>query len=432
MNSTIPKYRYTVLALVFFATTINYLDRQVISLLKPILEVEFHWTESDYSWIVIAFQASYAIGLLFFGRFIDKIGTKHGYALSLVLWSFAAISHVFAKTTLGFIAVRSFLGLSESGNFPAAVKTVAEWFPKKDRALATGIFNSGANIGAIIAPILVPLIWLAWGWRMAFVLTGSVGLLWLIFWYIFYEIPTKSKRVTKAELDYINSDIEDQPADNKTDKLTIKWVKLLTFRQTWAIISARIFSDPVWYFLLFWLPSFLKEEYGFIGTAVSMPIAVVYTFCCFGSIGGGWLSSYLIKRKWSVYKSRSTSLLTFALCVTPVMFSQYFGQFSPWFAVLLIGLAAAAHQAWSANVYTLASDMFPKNVVGSVVGISSMFGTISGMLMSFFVGYILDTYKLSGDIRIAYYIIFIVCGLAYLLAWTLIKILAPKMKPVNA
>jgi ACS family hexuronate transporter-like MFS transporter len=425
----VPKYRYVILTLVFFATTINYLDRQVISLLKPILEKEFSWTEKDYSWIVIAFQASYALGLLGFGRLIDKIGTKKGYAFSLTLWSTAAVAHIFARGTVSFAVVRSFLGISEAGNFPAAVKTVAEWFPKKDRALATGIFNSGTNLGAIIAPIVVPLIAVCWGWRMAFAITGGIGFFWLIFWFLLYELPSKSKRVSKAELDYINSD---EVAGEKVDAKPIKWSKLITYKQTWSIISARFFSDPVWYFLLFWLPSFLKEEYGMNGTAVSLPIGLVYTFACVGSIGGGWLSSFLIRCNWSVSRARSVSLLIFALCVTPIIFAQFLGQYSAWFAIIIIGIAAAAHQAWSANVYTLASDMFPKKVVGSVVGLASTFGTVSGILMSFFTGYLLDAYKQSGDIRIAYYIIFFVCGVAYLLAWSLIKAFAPKMKPIQA
>jgi len=425
----IPKYRYVVLTLVFFATTINYLDRQVISLLKPILEKEFSWTESDYSWIVIAFQASYALGLLGFGRLIDKIGTKKGYAFSLTFWSTAAVAHIFACGTVSFAVVRSFLGISEAGNFPAAVKTVAEWFPKKDRALATGIFNSGTNVGAIVAPIVVPLIAVFWGWRMAFAITGGIGFFWLIFWFILYESPSKSQRVSKEELDYINSD---DVAQEESDVKPIKWSKLITYKQTWSIISARFFSDPVWYFLLFWLPSFLKEEYGMNGTAVSLPIVLVYTFACLGSIGGGWLSSFLIRCNWPVSRARSVSLLVFAICVTPIIFAQFLGQYSAWFAIIIIGIAAAAHQAWSANVYTLASDMFPKKVVGSVVGLASTFGTISGILMSLFTGYLLDAYKQSGDIRIAYYIIFIVCGLAYLLAWSLIKAFAPKMKPVQA
>lgn len=424
----VPKYRYTILTLVFFATTINYLDRQVISLLKPILEKEFSWTESDYSWIVIAFQASYALGLLGFGRLIDKIGTKKGYAFSLTLWSTAAVAHIFARGTISFAVVRSFLGISEAGNFPAAVKTVAEWFPKKDRALATGIFNSGTNVGAIVAPIVVPLIAVYWGWRMAFAITGGIGFFWLIFWFLLYELPSKSHRVSKEELDYINSD---EVTQAEADAKPIKWSKLITYKQTWSIISARFFSDPVWYFLLFWLPSFLKEEYGMSGTAVSLPIVLVYTFACFGSIAGGWLSSFLIRCNWTVGRSRSVSLLIFALCVTPIIFAQFLGQYSAWFAIIIIGLAAAAHQAWSANVYTLASDMFPKNVVGSVVGLASTFGTISGILMSLFTGYLLDAYKQSGDIRIAYYIIFIVCGFAYLLAWSLIRAFAPKMKPVQ-
>jgi ACS family hexuronate transporter-like MFS transporter len=423
----IGNYRWTIVSLVFFATTVNYLDRQVISLLKPILEKEFSWTETDYSNIVIAFQLAYAIGLLGFGRIIDKIGTKLGYAISLSVWSFASIAHAFATSTFGFGAARAALGLSEAGNFPAAVKTVAEWFPKKERALATGIFNSGSNIGAIIAPVAVPWIAITWGWQEAFVITGAIGLIWLIFWFIYYEIPAKQKRLGKAEFEYIHSD-ETESQDNKE---SVKWVRLLGFRQTWAFVFGKFMTDPIWWFLLFWLPSFLKTEYNMTGTQVSLPLALVYTMTCFGSIGGGWLSGYFIKKGWPVFKARKSSMLAFALCVVPVVAAQALGRINPWFAVLVIGLAASAHQAWSANMYTISSDMFPKKAVGSVVGIGSMAGAIGGILIARLAGVLLDHYKTLGHIETGYYVMFIISGLAYLGAWLIIHLLAPKMKQVE-
>jgi ACS family hexuronate transporter-like MFS transporter len=423
----IGKYRWTIVSLVFFATTVNYLDRQVISLLKPILEKEFNWTETDYSNIVIAFQLAYAIGLLGFGRIIDKIGTKVGYALSLTVWSFASIAHAFATSTFGFGAARAALGLSEAGNFPAAVKTVAEWFPKKERALATGIFNSGSNIGAILAPVAVPWIAMTWGWQEAFVITGAIGLIWLIFWFIFYEIPAKQKRLGKAEYDYIHSDT----IENQGNSESVKWIKLLGIRQTWAFVVGKFMTDPIWWFLLFWLPSFLKTEYNMTGTQVSLPLAVVYTLTVFGSVGGGWLSGFLIKKGWPIYRSRKTSMMAFALCVIPVVAAQALGKINPWMAVLVIALAASAHQAWSANMYTIASDMFPKKAIGSVVGIGSMAGAIGGILIARLAGVLLDHYKALGHIETGYYIMFIICGLAYITAWTIIHFLAPKMKQVS-
>lgn len=421
-------YRWTIISLVFFATTVNYLDRQVISLLKPILEKEFSWTETDYSNIVIAFQFAYAIGLLGFGRIIDKIGTKLGYALSLTVWSFASIAHAFATSTFGFGVARAALGLSEAGNFPAAVKTVAEWFPKKERALATGIFNSGSNIGAIIAPLAVPWIALTWGWQEAFIITGAIGLIWLISWFIFYEVPAKQARLKKAEFDYIHSDTDEIVSENQEP---VKWIKLLGFKQTWAFIIGKFMTDPIWWFLLFWLPSFLKTEYNMTGIQVSLPLAVVYTMTCFGSIGGGWLSGYLIRKGWPVYKSRKVSMLAFALCVIPVVAAQALGQINPWIAVFIIGIAASAHQAWSANIFTVASDMFPKKAVASVVGIGSTAGAIGGILIARLAGVLLDHYKNLGYIETGYYIMFIITGLSYLTAWLIMHLLAPKMKQVQ-
>jgi ACS family hexuronate transporter-like MFS transporter len=426
-SKTIGKYRWTICALVFFATTINYLDRQVISLLKPILEKEFNWSEIDYSNIVIAFQLSYAIGMVGFGRIIDKIGTKLGYALSLLVWSFAAIAHAFARSTFGFAAARSSLGLSEAGNFPAAIKTVAEWFPKKERALATGIFNSGANVGAIIAPIVVPWMAINWGWQTAFIVTGGIGLTWLIFWFILYEVPAKQKRLSKVEYDYIHSDAE----EIFDDKETVSWTKLLGFRQTWAFVAGKFLTDPIWWFLLFWLPSFLDKEYGMKGTQVSIPIALVYSMTCIGSIGGGWLSSFMIQKGWSINRARKTSMLFFAVCVVPVIMAQAIGKINPWFAVLVIGIAASSHQAWSATLFTTASDMFPKKALGSIVGLGGMAGAIGGILLSRLTGVLLDHYKTLGHIKTAYYILFIFSGLAYITAWVIFNILAPKMKSVE-
>lgn len=432
MEKTDPKignYRWTICALIFFATTINYLDRQVISLLKPYLSKAFSWTETDYSNIIVAFQISYAIGLVGAGRIIDKIGTKLGYALSLALWSLAAIAHAFARCTFGFGVARSVLGLSEAGNFPAAVKTVAEWFPRKERALATGIFNSGSNVGAIIAPIAVPWIAVKWGWGLAFVITGAIGLVWLIFWFIYYEIPQKQKRLSQPEYEYINGDKDEIDTACSSEKIC--WSKLLCYKQTWAIVAAKFMTDPIWWFLLFWLPSFLTSEYGMTGTQVSFPIAVVYIMTGFGSIGGGWLSGYLIKKGWTVNKARKTAMLSFAVCVIPVIAVQALGKYNFWFAVIIIGIAAASHQAWSANVYTTASDMFPKKAVASVIGIASMAGAVGGILIARAAGFLLDRYKGLGHIETAYYILFIISGLAYITAWILFNLLAPKMQQVT-
>ncbi|MEJ7777971.1 MAG: MFS transporter [Daejeonella sp.] len=434
-DAKIGNYRWTICSLVFFATTINYLDRQVISLLKPTLEKEFNWTESDYSNIVIAFTLAYALGMLGVGRLIDKIGTKLGYAFSLILWSIAAILHAFATSTFSFAAYRALLGVSESGNFPAAIKTVAEWFPKKERALATGIFNSGTNIGAIIAPIVVPWIAINYSWQMAFIATGAVGFLWLIFWFTMYEIPAKHKKLSKAEYDYIHSDNEEiAVVDDKEEEPKISWLKLLTFKQTWSFVVGKFLTDGIWWFFLFWLPAFLIAEYGLVGMQVSFPIVLVYTMAGFGSVLGGWLPMWFVKNKgWTIVRARKTSMFIYALFPLLVIFSQYAGSFNMWYAVIIIGIAASAHQAWSANIFTTVSDMFPKNSIGSVIGMGGMAGGFGGMAIAKLAGKLFDHYKGLGHIETGYYIMFFVCGLAYLVAWfVMFRLLIPKMTPITA
>lgn len=426
---TKKKYRWTILSLVFFATTINYLDRQVISLLKDdYLEPLFGWNESDYANIVVAFQVAYALGLVGAGFIIDRIGTKLGYALSLIIWSLSAIGHAFAKTTFGFGVARGFLGFSEAGNFPAAIKTVAEWFPKKERALATGIFNSGSNVGAIIAPLTVPLIAFSLGWEWAFIITGAIGLIWLIFWFIHYEIPARHKKLSKEEFDYIHSDDE---KDLGLSQEKIRWIDLLKHKQTWSFALLKFFTDPVWWFLLFWLPSFLNKEYNMTKLDLALPIAVVYTMAMFGSIAGGWLSGHFIKKGLPIYKARKRALLLIALLALPMLGAQELGKINYWFAIIIIGLATAAHQAWSANTYTTVSDMFPKKAVASVVGIGGMIGAVGGIIVAKSAGILLDHYKDLGKIETGYYIMFTFCALAYLLSWILFSLMVPKMQKVE-
>ncbi|MEP6617045.1 MAG: MFS transporter [Ginsengibacter sp.] len=426
------KYRWTICALLFFATTINYLDRAVISLLKNDLEKEFNWTESDYSNIVIAFQFSYAIGLLMAGGFIDRVGTKIGYAISITMWSIASMGHALVKSTVGFMIARSALGFSEAGNFPAAIKTIAEWFPKKERSFATGIFNSGTNIGAIAAPLTVPFIAQSMGWQWAFILTGSIGFIWLIFWFLIYEIPARHKRLSKIEYEYIHSDLDERSTSDEesdTDKTT--WSKILAFKQTWAFVLGKFLTDPVWWFYLFWLPAFLKAEYHVVGTAIALPVAVVYTMSTFGSILGGWLPLNLIRKGWTVYRSRKTSMLIYAFCAVPVVFAQLLGSMNMWLAVIIVGFAAAAHQAWSANIFTTVSDMFPKKTVGKVTGLGGMAGAVGGILVARLTGLLFDHFKALGKLEAGYYIMFILCGFAYLTAWLVMHILVPKMKRVK-
>ena len=431
VNEGIGKYRWTICALVFFATTVNYIDRQVISLLKSDLTTEFNWTDADYANIEIAFKIAYALGMLISGRIIDKVGTKLGYLLATSLWSVAAIGHALVSSTLGFIVARSALGVTESANFPAAIKTVAEWFPKKERALATGIFNSGTNIGAVLAPLTVPYITVAWGWQWAFVITGAIGFIWVVLWLKHYEIPAKHKKLLKPEYDYIHAD-KDDIADEAKKEEKVSWFRLLKFKQTWAFVMGKFLTDPIWWFYLFWLPDFLESEYGIKGTGLAIPVATVYVLSTIGSIGGGWLPMYFIRRNWAAFRARKTSMLIYAFLVTPIVFAQILGGVNVWLAVLVIGLAASAHQAWSANIFTTVSDMFPKKAVGSVTGIGGMFGSLGGILLSALVQKGLFVhYRAIGEIETAYYIMFIICGAAYLLAWLTLHLLAPRIERVK-
>ncbi|MBH2005388.1 MAG: MFS transporter [Sphingobacteriia bacterium] len=424
-ESKTGNYRWVVVALLFFATTINYIDRQVIGLLKPTLEAEFQWTETDYSRIVMAFSLTYAVGLLFFGRIIDRIGTRMGYSISIICWSIAAMLHALVKTTTGFVLVRAGLGIGESGNFPAAIKAIAEWFPKKERALATGIFNSGASIGAVVSPIMVPLILSAYGWKEAFVITGALGFIWLVFWLLFYEIPSRRKGISQAELNYINSDREEE-ADQGGG---IQWIQLLGLRQTWTFIVGKFLTDPVWWFFLFWLPSYFSSTFALDLTKPSLQLGAVYLATTIGSIGGGYLSSWLIKRGWPVFKARKATLFLAAVCVLPIICAKYATNI--WAAVGLISLAAAAHNAWAANIFTVASDMLPKKALSSVIGIGGMAGSMGGILFPMLVGYLLDLYRLKGNIVAGYNILFVICGFAYLLAWVIIHFLTPRMERVK-
>ncbi len=423
-DKTIGTYRWRICALLFFATTINYLDRQVISLLKDdYFEPLFGWTETDYSFLVICFQVAYAAGMLGAGWLIDRIGTKLGYAISIVLWSVAAVLHAFARGIPGFAAARAFLGVSEAGNFPSAIKTVAEWFPKKERALATGIFNSGANIGAIVAPLSVPLIALHFGWEWAFIATGLTGFIWLYFWFRYYEIPKKQSRLGEAELQYISSD---QPSEAAGDGKPVRWASLLGYRQTWAFVIGKFLTDPIWWFYLFWLPSFLNKEYGLQKTELALPVALVYLLASVGSIFGGWLSGSFMTKGIDAHRARKKAMLIFACMAVPVVMAQAAGSITLWFAVIIIGIAAAGHQAWSANLYSVASDIFPKKVVASIVGIGSMAGAVGGILIAQTAGRLLDYFKAQGAIESGYYIMFFICGSAYLLAWLLMNQLIRK------
>lgn len=434
MNQTIGKYRWTICGLVFFATTVNYLDRAVISLLKPYIAEDFKWdavTEAaNYANIEIAFKVAYAFGMLGAGRFIDKLGTKIGYALATALWSVAAICHAFATGVTGFSIARVFLGITEAGNFPAAIKATAEWFPKKERALATGIFNSGSNIGAILAPLTVPYIAKNWGWDKAFIITGAIGFIWLILWFIYYEVPKKQARLSQEEYDFIHSD-EDEAEQENSPKLS--WGKLLTFKQTWAFAIGKFLTDPIWWFYLFWLPDFLKKQYHLSKEDVAWPTALVYIIASFGSIFGGYLPMKLINKGMPVFKARKLSMLIYATCVLPIIFAQLAGNAGMWYAVLIIGFAAAAHQAWSANIFTTVSDMFPKNSTASVTGIGGLFGGLGGILLSALVQKNMFVYyEKIGQIQTAYYIMFFICGAAYLTGWLIMHFLVPKMKRVEA
>lgn len=405
--------RWVICALLFFATTINYIDRQVIGILKPTLQGELGWSEVDYGMIVFWFQAAYAIGLLACGPIIDKVGSKMGYAAAITLWSLAALFHALVRTPGGFSIARFALGLGEAANFPAAIKSVAEWFPKKERALAAGILNAGANVGAIATPIVVPIITLAYGWRVAFIVTGMLGFVWLAAWLLFYRAPEHHPRVSAQELAYIRAD-----QDNDAGTAPIPWRRLFRYRGTWAFVTAKFLTDPVWYLFLFWLPDFFAKRHGLDLKTFGPPLIAVYLLADVGSIGGGWLSSALIKRGYSVNAGRKLALLASAVLVLPIMLASTVS--SLFAAVAIIGVAAAAHQGWSSNLYTMVSDTFPKSSVASVMGIGGAAGAVGGMIMARYVGHVLETVG-------SYAPVFIWAGSAYLVALAIVHLMLPKL-----
>ncbi|KQV49154.1 MFS transporter [Pelomonas sp. Root1217] len=440
----IGKCRWTICALLFFATTVNYLDRQVLSLLAPALSKEFGWSNTDYANITAVFQFGYAISMLFAGRFIDAIGTRRAFAIAVVVWSLGAMMHAFSVpigailvalgvglpvSVAGFMVSRAVLALGEAGNFPAAIKATAEYFPKKERSFATGIFNSGANIGAILAPLTVPWIAVTWGWQMAFIAIGAIGFLWVALWLTFYDAPARQRRLGAAELAYINSDREaTAPA---VEGAKVPWFRLLAHRQTWAFVVGKFLTDGVWWFYLFWLPKYLTGQYGMSTTDIALPLTVLYSMTMIGSIGGGWFPTYFMERGYKPYDGRMRAMLVIAFFPLVVLLAQPLGGISYWLPVLLIGIGASAHQAWSANLFTTVSDMFPKRAIGSVVGIGGMAGGLGGVVVSKLGGWIFDAYGARGDLSTGYMIMFSICALAYLAAWAVMKALVPRHKEIN-
>ena len=427
-------YRWYICGLLFFASAINYVDRQVIGILKPTLQAQFGWSELDYGDIVFAFQLAYAIGFVIAGRMMDRLGTRLGFALAIVLWSVAAMAHAevlafgpavaavlgfagltYSASVAGFIAARFALGIGEAGNFPAAVKTVAEWFPKKERALATGIFNAGTNVGALVTPLIVPWITLTYGWYSAFIWTGAIGFVWLAAWWLTYRPAEEHPRVSGAELAHIRSDPPD-PA------VRVSWSTVVTQRQAWAFAMAKFMTDPVWWLYLFWIPDFLFRNHGLNLAAMGLPLVIIYIVADVGSVAGGWLSSTLIKRGWSINAARKTAMATCAVAVIPIVLAATTSNL--WFAVALISVAAAAHQGWSANVYTLVSDTFPRNAVGSVMGFGGMLGAVGGMLIAKLTAYLLE---FTGS----YVPVFLIAGSAYLVALLVVHLLVPRLEPAR-
>lgn len=449
---SIGKYRWTICGLLFFATTVNYLDRQVLSLLAPSLSEEFGWSNSDYANITAVFQFIYAISMLFAGRIIDKLGTKKGYIIAITVWSLGAIMHAYSLpvgtafssfmiwigvgavpiSIAGFMLSRAVLGFGESGNFPAAIKAVAEYFPKKERALATGIFNSGSNVGAILAPLTVPVIAAYYGWEFAFILVGAIGFIWIIFWVLLYDIPSEQKKLSKAEYDYIHDD-ESQFAEKNTitKEEKVAWFKLFGYKQTWAFVFGKFMTDGIWWFFLFWLPKYLEAQFGMKGTEIVLPLAVLYSMTMVGSIGGGWFPMYFINKGYNPYEGRMKAMLVIALFPLVVLLAQPLGHFTFWIPVVVIGIGASAHQAWSANIFTTVSDMFPKKAIGSIIGIGGMAGGLGGVLVSKMGGYLFDYYDSLGLIQTGYTIMFVVCAVAYLIAWSVMKMLVPKYSPIT-
>ena len=409
-------YRWTICALIFLATTINYVDRQVLGILAPTLTREMGWSEKNYGDMTSWFSFAYAIGFLGAGRLMDRIGVKRGYAAAIVVWSLAAMSHALASTASGFSYARAALGFGESGNFPAAIKTTAEWFPRRERAFATGIFNAGTNVGALVAAYFVPMIALSFGWRWAFIGTGALGFLWLALWLAIYEAPERQKRLSADELAFIRSDQDSKVA-------TVGWLEVLRHRQAWAFVVGKFLTDPVWWFYLFWLPKFLDANFGVKLGSLTAPLIVIYMVADVGSVGGGWLSGAMIKRGMSLNRARKLTMLIAALLIIPTMFAPRMS--SMWAAVALVSLAAAAHQWWSANMFTTASDMFPRRAVASVVGFGGFAGAMGGVLFQRIVGIALD------HDPTAYRWIFMWCGGIYVVALCIIHLLVPRLEPVR-
>jgi ACS family hexuronate transporter-like MFS transporter len=409
------RYRWVVVTLLFTAMVFNYIDRQTISFLKGDLSKAFGWDETNYADLVFWFQATYAVSYLAFGRIVDRIGARWGFGIAYLIWQIGHMSHALASSLAGFIGGRLLLGVGEGGAFPGGIKAMAQWFPKKERAFATGLFNAGTNIGAIVTPLVIPIITLTWGWRAAFLVTGGVGLLWLPIWLLVYRTPRDHRRVSAAELAHIESD----PADAVAD---VPWSVLLRKRETWAYAIGKFLIDPVWWMWLFWLPDFFGKVYHLDLKTFGPPVVAVYLLSDVGSIGGGWLSSRFIKMGWSINRARKTTMLICALLALPVAFAAHASNL--WLAVGIIGIATAAHQGFSANLYTLPGDVFPRSAVGSVVGIGGMIGAIGGMAMAKYAGYVLD--KIG-----VYTPIFVVAASVYLLALLAIHLLTPRMEPVK-
>jgi ACS family hexuronate transporter-like MFS transporter len=424
--TAIGRYRWIVCGMLFFATTINYMDRQILSLLKPILDSQMGWTNEQFGAVNSAFQGAYAIGSLVFGWLIDRIGSKIGYSISIAGWSLAALGHALVSSVTGFFIARVCLGLSEAGNFPSSIKAVALWFPKNERAFATSLFNSGANVGPILAPIMIPWIALTWGWQAAFIVAGLAGFIWLAFWIPFYNVPERQKRLSGAELVYIQSDPDESHAEAPGK---VPWLRLLKFRKTWSMIVGRFLTDPVWWFFLIWLPDYFMKTRHLDIAHSWIHLVTIYGIVTVLSNIGGWLPGYLMRRGWSVTRARKTSMFLFALCVVPILFVTRVGD---WSAVLLIGLAGAAHQAWSANLFSTASDMFPKNAVASLIGIGIAAGSIGGMIFPVVTGLLLDKFQAAGDITAGYNILFLICAFAYLVAFALNHLFAPNFEEMSA
>ena len=416
MSAKIGNYRWRIVVLLFFATTINYVDRQVLGILAPQLQAQFGWSEADYGFTIMAFQAAYAIGLISMGTLLDKIGTRLGFIVSVALLSVAGMFHAAFSTVMAFAVARFGLGIGASANFPAAVKTTAEWFPKKERAMATGLFNTGSNLGAILTPLIVPVIALKWGWQWAFISAGALGFVWLVFWMITYRKPEENKKLSIAERDYILQD-EKEPETQK-----LPWKAIVSYKQTWGICLARFLTDPIWWFFLYWLPKYLHSNYHIDLTKIGLPLVVIYIVSMGGSIFGGWLSSFLIGRGKSPVAARKLAIFFMALLVVPIFFTSFTSNM--WLAVLLISMATFAHQGYAANIFTIVSDIYPKNAVGSVTGLSGFAGAIGGVLFSGAVGLIL---QLTGS----YYVVFAMASLAYLLCWLSLYLLVPNNQKIE-